>query len=371
MAAPGWRSADPLSRRLRQDYAHFNFYQLVRLFLLERRQRLRLHQQGEDGTRPAQGPADNRELDQALRFSANLDAAFPGREVSAVSDKHDEKDGSQRVHIATNNYCLAGYQGPLPETYSEWIRDQVREGNPDLADFLNLFNHRFNVLRYQLKTRHRPALESSNPEQTRLAGYLQASIGLFTPDLAEQLPLPLRALLGLSGLLANPRRSIPMIVAVLGTYLQAPVHLEPLQGGWRTIEEDDRCALGQRNSRLGRDSLAGSRCWDEQAKVLIVIGPIAYPRFLQLLPEKNPRQHAALVALLRFLLNRRCDCQLRFLVRGDTLPPMRLSGSPDGDGGESTPGLFLGHSAWAGGEASTALHPVELTIPAYDQREAA
>jgi type VI secretion system ImpH/TssG family protein len=351
---------------LRQDYAHFNFYQLVRLFLLERRQRL----QDKEGVRPAQAPADNRELDRALRFDANLEAAFPGREVSAVSDGGDKDDDQQRVHIGTNNYCLAGYQGPLPETYSEWIRDQLREGNPDLADFLNLFNHRFNVLRYQLKTRHRPALESGNPEQTRLAGYLQAGIGLFTPDLAEQLPLPIRTLLGLSGLLANPRRSMPMITAVLGTYLQAPVRLEPLQGGWRTIEEDDRCALGLRNSRLGRDSLAGSRCWDEQAKVLIVIGPIAYPRFLQLLPEKNPRQHAALVALLRFLLNRRCDCQLRFLVRGDSLPAMRLSAA-DGDDPEAAPGLFLGHSAWAASAASTILHPVELTIPAYDQREAA
>lgn len=361
MVSPGWRSADSLNVRLRRDYRHFNFYQLVRLFLLERRHR----QASKLGLRAGHALAGHEELDQTVRFQANLDAAFPGREISDIG----REDGDKPLAISTSNYCLAGYQGPLPDTYGEWLRDQLRDGNPDLADFLDLFNHRFNALRYQLKTRHRPALESNDPQQGRTADYLAAVMGLFTSGLAEQLPLPRRTLLGLAGLLANPRRSTPMLEAILRTYLRTAVSIEPLQGGWRPIENEDRISLGRYNSRLGQDSVAGQRQWLEQAAIRIVIGPIDYAHFLQLLPESDGRAHRALTTLLHFLLHRQCDCRLRFLVRSSSVPRQPLPTV----GNDHAP--RLGHCAWLSGRSQEdeqqQYRMVDLLIPAFSDADIA
>ncbi len=376
MAAPGWRTADPLARRLRQDYAHIDFYQLVRLLLLEHRRRA--------GDAAAAGATSALELDAAVRFGANLEGAFPGREVCAVQDPPAHGDGQNAAgptRLVVNNYCIAGAQGPLPDPYAEWIRDQVRDGNGDTPAFLDLFNHRFNALRYRLKARHRPALEGTAPERGRIADHLAAVMGLLAPGLAEQLPLPRRALLGMAGLLSNARRSPPVLLAVLRTYLGVPVELRPLQGNWRAIEPSDRLALGQANSRLGQNSFAGSRIWDEHAEVALVVGPIAYAQFLRLLPEKDAATHSAFATLIRYLLDRRHDCRVLFLVRDDDgadgmdggsalpVPERQLTGAPDG----RCSGLYLGHTAWARARErkTAALRPVEITIRAFPERRAA
>lgn len=396
MACPGWRTTDALSQRLERDYRHFNFYQLVRLFLLARRAR----SLSVDQRLPAT-PVSSEELDRCLRFRANLDAAFPGREIDRIepaigpadpdADSHSDFSAAagSPLQLTLNNYTIAGYQGPLPDTYVEWLRDQLREGNPDLADFLDLFNHRFNVLRYLLKTRHRPALESTQPDGGATADYLSAVMGMFTTGLAEQLPLPRRTLLGLAGLLSNPRRSPPMIEAVLRAYLHCPVQLDPLQGDWRPIEEDDQIRLGQRNHRLGSQTILGQRHWFEQAAVRITIGPLDFDRANRLLPPaagQSAPDHQALVALLHFLVQRQCDCWLRLQVRQTSIPPLVLQGHADNHEAGDTP--RLGYSAWLGRPAhwydsahavATAAGPVRLieftvpahTAPAQRQREAA
>lgn len=367
MAAPGWRTADPLARRLRQDYAHIDFYQLVRLLLLERRQQ----------ANAAPHAVTARELDTAVRFSANLEGAFPGREVCAVRDAAPDDGGRPGpTGLVVNNYGIAGAQGPLPDPYAEWIRDQVRDGNADTPAFLDLFNHRFNALRYRLKARHRPALEGTAPGQGRIAGYLAALMGMLGPDLLKQSPLPQRALLGLAGLLSNARRSPPVLLAALRTYLQVPVALQPMQGNWRPIEKSDRIALGKANCRLGWNSFAGTRIWDEHAEIALVVGPIDYSRFVRLLPEKNA-DHSAFANLLRYLLDRRHDCRVVFLVRNDPRPEPQAAPRPERqltatpDAGRL--GLYLGHTAWSAAREAgpEELRRVELMIRAFPERRAA
>src|SRR3972149_9301312 len=100
MEAHDWRSSRPLNRRVREDFAHFNFYQLVRLILRER------------------GVADPRvpDIDRAVRFRAALSSAFPGNEVTRLQDRGD----GVPVTPTTPNSVVAGYLGPLPEPYADW-----------------------------------------------------------------------------------------------------------------------------------------------------------------------------------------------------------------------------------------------------------
>ncbi|HVK94129.1 MAG TPA: type VI secretion system baseplate subunit TssG, partial [Noviherbaspirillum sp.] len=205
-----------------------------------------------------------------------------------------------------------------------------------------------------------------------------------------QVPLPRRAWLGLAGLLANCRRSAPVVVQVLTLFLGAKVTITQLVGAWQNIERDDRIALGRRNHQLGRQSLLGRRVWDQQARVRLDVAPLDYAQFSLLLPpnklERLARRHAKAVtpstasyfdgflALLRLLLDRLHDCEVHLQVNTATVPASHLTARPQGEGGYR--GLRLGQTAWlsAAAEASSApqaVRKVSYVVPAYDTPEAA
>lgn len=347
MEAHGWRSGQPLNRLVRQNYAHFDFFQLVRLLLRER---------GADDARGLASGGD-------VRFRADLSAAFPGNEVTGLDD-HGE---SAPFTVTTPNYGVAGYLGPLPEPFTEWVREQLRSGDRAMADFLDLFNHRINALRYQLKARNRLGLNNGNPEDTPHAGYLAALMGMDAPGLAEQLPLPRRAWLGIAGLLANNRRSAPVIVSVLSAYLGAKVDLRPLCGAWRDMDSSDRTHLGAARTRLGTEAVLGARVWDRQSRIELTIGPLEYSRYCQLLPGE--RAHDGFVALLRFLVDRQFDCQVRLLLDTGARPEPTLAARP---GSAADRSMRLAQTAWLGrtGTADQSRGTCYL-VRAFDLAEAA
>jgi type VI secretion system protein ImpH len=316
MDADGWRSARSLSARVREDYPRFDFFQLVRLLRRERA-----------GAR-AQAP-----LERAVRFRADLSAAFPGNEVTRVVDA-----GTHRpVTLDTPNYILAGHLGPLPEPFTEWLRERKREDDRVMADFLDLFNHRLSALRCLIKMENHPGLAGERPERIPLAGHLAALMGLGAPGLAAQLRLPGRALLGIAGLLADCRRSAALITNVLSAWVGASVALRQLIGAWRDLDPRDRTRLGVARHALGTQTVLGTRMWDQQARIELRIGPLPYARFRQLLPGE--RAHRRFVALVRYLTDRRCDCEVRLVLAAEAQPAPRLARS----------GPRLGYTSWLAG----------------------
>lgn len=295
MAAPGRRSDRPLSAQLRSDPAGFDFYQLVRL--------LRREGAGRGGPPP---------LGRAVRFRSDLSLVFPAHEVTGVADR-----GDRPVVVTTPDYGVAGYLGPLPESFTELAQTRRADGDGVMADFLDIFSHRINALRYEIKARAHAVLDEEPPERTAQAERLAAIIGLLEPDLASQLPLPKRALLGLAGLLANRRRSAVAVEQVLRAYLGAKVNIVQFQGAWQRLAARDQTQLAKQNSRLGRDAVLGRRTWDQSARIEVQIGPLPLARFRELLP--GGARHAALVAMLRFLTDRTVDCRVRLQLDGD--PP--------------------------------------------------
>jgi type VI secretion system protein ImpH len=318
MAAHGWRSTRALSTQLREQFAGFDYYQLVRLLLAEA---------GSDAP-------ERQALDRCVRFGADLSAAFPGREITRL-----EEPDNAPIRLGTSNYCVAGVLGPLPEPFSEWLRERVREGDDAMLRFLDLFNHRLNTLRYSLKSRFNPGLNNRHPEHTDNAGYLAAVMGLSQPGLAEQLPVPKRALLAVAGLLSDQRRSAAMIGQVLGLFMDAEVRVEQLAGGWAAIEPEQHTALGRANSRLGGETPLGRRFWDPQGRIVLHLGPLAYGRFCALLP--GGALHAGFVALVRHLTDRQVDSLVCLTLDPATLPVRRLTAVS-----ATGAGLRLGYTAW-------------------------
>ncbi|WP_417354625.1 type VI secretion system baseplate subunit TssG [Gallaecimonas pentaromativorans] len=306
MATYGWFTDRALSDRVALHPERFNFYQLVRLLLQDRQ-------------------ADASQLDDVVRFTASLDMAFPSHEVRQLQPGQTP---AEPMVLETSNLVLAGYNGPIPEALFEQMIEQARQGNKTLIHFFDLFNHRLNVLRYHIKSAPRLGLNVLPPEATPVAMMLSALMGLTHTQAAERLPLDERSLLGLAGLLANPRYSEPVLTRILSHYLGAQVTLAPLSGAWRARQGDNLTRLGQANQRLGQQSRLGRSVWMPAARISLEVAPLPYPDYCRLLPRQDLHTgsgYVPLVALLRFLVNRRHDAWVNLTLAQDTRPQPMLT----------------------------------------------
>ena len=110
-----------------------------------------------------------------------------------------------------------------------------------------------------------------------------------------------------------------------------------MRGGGQAITPPIRSHLGTANSRLGSEAVLGSRVWDQQARIELVIGPLGYARFCALLPGGD--EHPRFVALLRYLTDRQADCLVRLKLAPEQTPQPLLHGNAER-------GMRLGYSAW-------------------------
>ncbi len=397
MAAIGRHRYRTVRDYLFQQYGDFDVFQLMRLLLSD--------------TDPT------RSLDARLRFRADLSGAFPAREFTRVAllpgSTGDAAGGDasapriRGVSIRTTNFCIAGVTGPLPESFTEWVRELASERETAMADFLDIFNQRANVLRYQVKQALTPGLNSRPPADTEVAGCLAALSGLADARLAARVPLPSRAWLGIAGLLANRRRPASTLVDVLGVALGAQVTVTENVGAWHDLDARDCCALGVRNHKLGHTLVVGRRVWDQQARLRIEIGVVDYEALRRLLPPNGTDQaaeagdtpapppdslgraaaqataaaarpaggtaapdYAMLCGLVKLLVNRLADCEIVLHVREASVPPVPLPQPARGTDGTS---MRLGQSAWLAGRPAHphASRPVRFLIRTMPTAEAA
>ncbi len=356
----------PLIRAIIGQYARFDVFQLVRL--LQQKPGVRGGGEWPFGLR--------------LRFRADLRASFAGHEITRLSRakdmppfRHEVRVGQvmpARIELRTPNYCVASELGPLPEPFLEWVRDQERLGGHGMAAFLDVFNQRVHMLRHELKQRSLRTLDPALPGETRYAAQLAALMGVAMPAQQAQIPLPMRAWLGLAGVLVNTRRSAAVVAQVLSAYIGVPCRLQTMVGRWRDIEPSDRIALGRKRHALGQQSLLGSRTWDAHASVRLTVAPMPYPAVNALLPLRPTHvgdaqpgaAHHGLVAMVRMLLDRRFDCDVELALDSATVPPSRLQ-LPWRAGGL---GLRLGQTAWLGTHTG---RTVRFTVCAFDAEAAA
>ncbi len=328
MAANAWRSERALALQLREDCSGFDFYQLIRLLAAS------AAPNGDDQTDFGQRPSG-----PLPHFVAHSSWAFPTTEVAAVVES------PRGWVVSTPNYCVAGYLGPLPEAYTEWMVERSADGDGAMEAFLNLFNDAINRLRYRIKARARLSLNSDRPERTELAAYLGAVQGLSG---SEQLPFDRRSLLALAGLKVNRRESAAVIESLLTAYLSAQVNIQQLQGDWRPLEHDDLGRLGRRNTQLGKNAVLGSRVWSQDAGITLNIKNAPFHDLCNWVPGGSG--HQALNYLLRYLMDGQFDCQVLIYVDPDTVPAARLQTEQQD---KASPGLRLSYTAWLKSERAT------------------
>ncbi len=355
--------------RLFTEGASFDFFQAVRLLQALDPGRARV---GIGGPPSA----------EAVRFRTLASLSFP---ASSIHELAPPTEVDQPPELIQAFLGLTGPNGVLPRHYTELIihlgierRDAERYL---LADWLNLFNHRFVSLFYRAWEKYRAFLEpghprmrgAANPESDAAIRPFEASllslVGLGTPALRDRLEIrpsgaPAVVSLGVrlrsaprvddstlifyAGLIRQQTRSAAGLEAILGHHFGLEVQIQQFQGRWLNLAESSQSRLqlpGETHlgNRLGINTVLGERVWDIQGFFRVRIGPLTYPQFASFVPDPSRREEASAsflaAQIIRFYAGPELDFDIQLVLKAGEVPRCLL---PTGNSG----GPILGWNSW-------------------------
>lgn len=236
--------------------------------------------------------------DEVVRLRGHLSLTFPPRDVMAshLPSEGGASGGAAELEVAF--MTLYGVDSPLAMHVTEtMLRDDDPEARERVRDFLDIINHRLLSLLYRAWTRYRLHVACRAWGEDPLSRALADLIDL--PSLPEEAGLGPAALMPLAGLLfVRPRsaRGLEQVLSALLPELNPRVlSCVPREV---SLPRGDRCRLGLRRCRLGRDLVLGDTVWDATSKLRVQVGPVAESELDGLRPGGLPfRRIGALVDL--------------------------------------------------------------------------
>ena len=322
MAPAGGREAASLRDQLFEETQRFDFVQAVRVLA-------RLYP---ERARPG---GDAAPADEVVRFTSDLSAVFPRSEVQGALPADD--DGPARLIVNFMGVATPSSFGALPRRYAEEIRALVRDKNPALRDFLDLFNHRLISLFLRARERHHPVLHLEHGPDSGFERALAALLGIAMPALRARLALDDHALFARAGLLAMRPMPAAALESLVESVFGTPASVEPFRPATCRFEPDDANRLGRANARLGADLFVGEEVVLVESRFRLRVGPLDLAGYEALLPDQPG--HAKLVDLVRFATRGELDFEIQLLLVREAAPALRLGAGGDARG-------RLGWSAW-------------------------
>ncbi len=275
----------------------------------------------------------------AARFTSRNGLAFAPSDVLTVELPPD--DGPAAVTLGLLG--LTGSGGVLPRVYSEHAASTDGDA---LHALLDVLAHRMLAAlgsagqKYRLDRGIEAARLDGRGERATHVEALLAFAGFGEPGVAERLPFDSDALLHYAGIFALRPRSAERLAALASDWLGRQVEVIEFVGAWLTVDRDQqtRLPVGRDTgvfAGLGRDAAIGTRAWDQQARVVLRIGPLDRAGFEALLPDRPALK--AFVALLRAYLGFEVGFAVNPVLAAGEVPAVRL----DGTG-------MLGWNTWLG-----------------------
>jgi len=322
MAPPGGRETPSLKDQLFENPERFDFVQAVRVLA-------HLY--------PEREPvgSDSEPSREVVRFASDISSIFPRSEVQAAQPADDESPA--RLVVNFMGVATPSSFGSLPRRFAEEIRLLVRERQPALRDFLDLFNHRLISLFLRARERHHPLVDFERGAQGTFARALSAVLGIATTGLAKRLALDDQALFARAGLLGLRPMPAVALESLLASVFGVPAQVESFRATVHGIEPDDQNRLGRANSRLGEDLFVGEEVVLVESRFRVRIGPLDLTTYESLLP--NRPGHRKLADLVRFATRGELDFDLQMVLSEAEVPAVRLGASDAARG-------RLGWSSW-------------------------
>lgn len=261
-------------------------------------------------------------LDQApthdpIRFASDASLSFVTRDITSVTATHEH------IQIKVPFLSLTGAHSPLPSYYLDDLAWEELQEDPRVVTLLNLFNHRLVSYLYKIWRKYRYFICFKPNGQDEFSQRMYSLVGLGPSIIRNSLLVNQSKMLSYAGILANSGRSPQLIAALISHCFELDdVKIESWQFRRVEIPESQRNRIGQKNSVLGKNFIAGSHMPDYNGKFTLVINDLSFDKMEMFLPTGS--LHHSLVNFVSFILRDQLAWDLRLVLSNDQVESMKL-----------------------------------------------
>lgn len=265
---------------------------------------------------------DSLPFQEVVRFRSRPTLEFPASEINELREVQEDFTDRQKLEMLIDFMGLIGAQGVLPPHYTELVIERDRYGDRALWEFLDIFNHRAVSLFFRAWEKYRFPV-SYERGQDDFTEYLFDFLGLGTRGMRGRLAFADENLLPYAGLISNKPQSVAGIEQTLSDYFAVPVKIEQFFGQWLALDDDSTTKLGSQNSKLGVNTVCGTRVFDNQSKMRVKIGAVGLEKYKGFLP--NGSAYKVACNMIRFLVGNEFDYDLQVVLAARETPSCVLT----------------------------------------------
>jgi type VI secretion system protein ImpH len=271
--------------------------------------------------------------------------AFANTPLSHFIPANEDFEKDQLFNLS---FGLFGPMGAMPYHLTEHAHSREHQyKDPTFARFADVFHHRMISLFYRAEANIQPCIEMDRPEENEFDLFIGALAGLsqlegntsttIENQTAQSIYKNKWDRLYRSGLFSMATRPADGLKSLILDFLQLPVKIEQLTGGWLQLAEEDQFNIGvfSNNNQLGINTSLGEKVFDVQHKFTVKIGPLSIEEFYRLLPNTDLFQQ--LREMIRLYSNDEHDWDIELELKSHHVPKFQL-------GMQSQ----LGWTTWAG-----------------------
>lgn len=270
---------------------------------------------------PAPTGKSSRPINESLRIGQRPSLNFAPS--SLASFQHRNSDG--KWQLQTCFLGVFGPNGPMPTHITDFADQRLKHHrDPTFAAFVDLFHHRMASFFYRAWSSSQPTVHLDRPETDRFTEYVASLCGLGMKSLRNRDQMPDHAKFFFAAHLASQTRHSSGLKAILGAFYDAQAEVIPFVSHWIQLPEDCHWNLGRaiQSGELGRSITLGSRVRDCQQRFRIVLGPLDFTPFRQLLPNGTSMKRLRSIVDQYVGLELSWDVQL--VLKKTEVPQIRL-----------------------------------------------
>jgi type VI secretion system protein ImpH len=288
------------------------------------------------------GMAEEGALANFLRFTNSTSLAFPASEIESLQPEPRavaptsaalaaalQSQELKYVRLTPTFMGLLGSSGALPAHYTERVAaQQIAERDDGPRAFLDTFSTRTLALFYEAWRKYRLELKYGGrkdgflPLLLSLAGMGHTALRRRLSDHGDGV-LDETVAYFATAMRQRPASSV-QIARVLSEYFGQHVRAEQFIGRWYDVPAAQQTALGLGNAMLGGGAMAGTRVWQRDLRLRLVIGPLDLASYESFLP--GGRAARALGNMVTMFTGLSLEYEVQLVLRADEVRGSTLSG---------------------------------------------
>ena len=116
--------------------------------------------------------------------------------------------------------------------------------------------------------------------------------------------------------------SASFIARMLSEYFAVAIRVDQFIGHWYEVPQDQQTQLGANNATLGSEAMIGSRVWQRDLRVRLLVGPLDRVGFERFLP--GGRAALALKKMLTLFTNLSLEYEVQLILRRQDVQRMHF-----------------------------------------------